>query len=120
MKRNSPVEVRVPFMLQPGYHTNSNTPSESYLIPLRLTWEPGLLEAGEIIYPKPQLEKYEFADKPLSVFSGTFEVTTKFRVPAAAMSGPGQLAGKLRYQACNDKVCLPPKTIEVKVPVVVQ
>ncbi|MGH9718619.1 MAG: protein-disulfide reductase DsbD domain-containing protein, partial [Bryobacteraceae bacterium] len=48
-----------------------------------------------------------------------FEVTTKFRVPATAMSGPGQIAGKLRYQACNDKVCLPPKTIDVKVPVVV-
>ena len=30
------------------------------------------------------------------------------------------MAGKLRYQACNNKACFPPKTVEVKLPVQVQ
>ena len=107
-------------LLQPGYHANSHTPSESYLIPLRLTWEPGPLEAVDVVYPKPQMEKYEFADKPLSVYTGNFEIVTKFKVGASAPDGPNLAVGKLRYQACTNNLCLPPKTVEVKLPVVIQ
>jgi hypothetical protein len=119
-KRGAAFEVKTPVLLKSGYHVNSNTPSESYLIPLRLTWEPGSLQATDVVFPKPHLEKYEFSPKPLSVFTGDFEVVTKFKVAADAESGPGMALGKLRYQACNFNSCLPPKTIEVKLPVIVQ
>jgi len=42
----------------------------NYLIPLRLQWEPGALAAVEVVFPKPEMQKYEFSEKPLSVFSG--------------------------------------------------
>jgi hypothetical protein len=38
-------------------------------------------------------------------------------VPASVPPGLVNVAGKLRYQACNDRMCLPPKTIDVTVPV---
>lgn len=119
-KRGGSFEAKVPFVLQPGYHTNSNTPSESYLIPLKLTWEKGVAEAVEVVYPKAHMEKYSFSEKPLSVFTGNFEVTTKFNTAANAPDGPNVISGKLRYQACNDNACLPPKTLDVKLPVVIQ
>ena len=62
-----------------------------------------------MVFPKPQMEKYEFSDKPLSVFTGDFDLTAKFKVPAAASQGPGIMLGKLRYQACNNNSCFPPK-----------
>jgi hypothetical protein len=34
--------------------------------------------------------------------------------------GPGAAVGQLKYQACNDKMCFQPKTIEVTVPYAVQ
>jgi cytochrome c biogenesis DsbD-like protein len=114
------LEVKIPVLLQPGYHVNSNTPSEAYLIPLRLTWERGPLQAAEVVFPKPHMEKYEFSPNPLSVFTGDFELVTKFKVAADAPNGPGMALGKLRYQACNHNSCLPPKTIEIRLPVVVQ
>ncbi len=106
--------------LQPGYHVNSNAPNEEYLIPMRLTWDSTAIETVSIHYPKPMLEKSDFSDKPISVFSGNFEILTKFRRAAKASPGPGFLTGKLRYQACNDKMCLPPKTLDVKVPLLVE
>jgi DsbC/DsbD-like thiol-disulfide interchange protein len=106
--------------LQPGYHVNSNAPNEEYLIPLRLTWDSTAVETVAVHYPKPALEKSDFSDKPLSVFNGNFEIVTKFRRSAKASPGPGFLNGKLRYQACNDKMCLPPKTLEVRVPLLVE
>jgi thiol:disulfide interchange protein DsbD len=120
IKRNESVSAKVHLQLRPGYHVNSNTPAESYLIPLKLTWKADPLEAGEVIYPKPSLEKYEFSEKPVSVFSGDFEIVTKFKAPASAPNGPAIVTGKLRYQACNDKMCLPPKTIDVPLTVEIQ
>lgn len=103
--------------LRSGYHVNSNTPADEYLIPLRLSWSSGPLQVEQVLYPKAQLEKYEFSPKSVSVFSGIFNVETRFRVPASAHPGLITVAGKLRYQACNNKECLPPKTIDVQLPV---
>jgi Disulphide bond corrector protein DsbC len=119
-KRGGAVEVKTRALLKSGYHVNSNTPSESYLIPLRLTWEPGPLEAAEVVFPKAHMEKYEFSPNPLSVFTGDFELVTKFKVAANASAGPAVVLGKLRYQACSNNACLPPRTIEIKLPVIVQ
>lgn len=105
------------FQLHSGYHVNSDTPSDRYLIPLRLSWSPGPLEATGVVYPKPVAEKFAFSEKPLSIFSGAFDVLTHFKAAATAMPGLNVITGKLTYQACNDRLCLAPKTIDVTLPV---
>ena len=42
-KRGATAQAKVKVSLQCGYHVNSNTPSDDYLIPLKLTWTPGPL-----------------------------------------------------------------------------
>jgi len=85
-----------------------------------LSWDAAPLAIDAIRYPTPRLEKYEFADQPLSVFTGDFDIVTTFRVPATAPSGPRKLAGKLRYQACDHRMCLPPRTLEFQLPIEVR
>ena len=116
-KIGSATEVKVSLELRTGYHCNSNKPSDEYLVPLRLTWAPGPLESPEVTYPAPRMEKYSFSPTPLSVYSGNFELMTKFKVAASAMPGQAMVTGKLRYQACNDRMCLQPKTIDVSIPI---
>jgi hypothetical protein len=116
-KVGATVDAKLQLQVLQGYHVQSNTPSDPYLIALKLTWNPGPLESPGVTYPKPQMEKYSFSDKPLSVFSGNFDVDTKFKVPSSAIPGPTAVTGKLRYQACNDNMCLPPKTVDVKLQV---
>jgi DsbC/DsbD-like thiol-disulfide interchange protein len=120
VKAGATAVVKVTATLSDGFHLNSHTPAESYLIPLSLKWTAGPVEAGEVVYPKPQLIKVPFSEKPLSVLTGKFELSTPFKVPAGTTAGPVTVTGKLRYQACNDKSCFPPKTIDVKVPVEVR
>jgi hypothetical protein len=115
------VQAKIPVTVMTGYHVNSNTPSEEYLIPLKLTWtSTGALEGGAVTYPKAGLEKYEFSDKPISVYTGNFELVANFKVAANAQAGPGVAAGKLKYQACSNKACYPPKTVDVSLPYQVQ
>jgi hypothetical protein len=117
IKAGAKAVSRIHVRLQAGYHTNSHTPSDEYLIPLRLTWDAAPLQVAAITYPKPHLEKYSFSEKPLSVLIGDFDIATEFQAPASAPRGNRTITGKLRYQACNDKLCLPPRTIEVRLPV---
>ena len=112
-KKGSVTVVAVRAVLPPGFHANSNTPTDAYLIPLKLTWTTGPLKADGITYPKSTLEKYTFSDKPLSVVTGEFTITTKFRIPSDAASGASAQNGTLRYQACNDRMCFAPKTLPV-------
>jgi DsbC/DsbD-like thiol-disulfide interchange protein len=118
-RRGASVQARIPVTIQTGFHVNSDKPSEEYLIPLRLTWTAtGALEPGAVSYPKPATA--QVGTQKLSVFTGSFDLVANFKVGATASAGPGAVAGKLRYQACNDRACFPPKTVEVTVPYQVQ
>ena len=111
------IDVPLDISIDPAFHVNSNAPSDPYLIPLRLTWSPGALENAAVSFPPPKTQKFGFSETPLSVFSGQFRILTKFTVAQNAPSGLGIVSGKLRYQACNDHECLPPKTIGIDLPV---
>ena len=115
--------VTIKASLPEGYHANSNKPTYSYLIPLTLKWTAGPLQLDSIAYPAGITERYGFqlpTDKPLSVVTGQFSITTKFKVPADAPSGPAAETGTLRYQACDNKACYPPKNVPVNVTVSVE
>jgi len=112
-----PVQVVLSVQVDPGFHVNSDKPADEYLIPLRLTWNSGPLEKPIISFPKPETAKLPFSAKPVSIFTGSFGIVTRFKVARDASPGPGMLAGKLHYQACDDRECLTPKTIDVTVPV---
>jgi hypothetical protein len=114
------VTVTVKAHLPAGYHANSNKPTESYLIPLTLTWEKGPLTMQKIDYPAGSMEKYSFSDKPLSVVTGDFSISTTFKVTPGTATGPAAQNGTLKYQACDDHACYPPKKVPVNVTVSVE
>lgn len=102
----------------PGFHVNSDKPKDEFLIPLKLTWLSGPLEAGNITYPKP--EDIKVGRDMLSVFTGSFEIQTQFKVREQAATGPAVITGRLRYQACNNQMCFRPSSIDVRVPVEIE
>jgi hypothetical protein len=105
-------------VVQPGFHVNSDKPKDEFIIPLKLTWTPGLLDAKSVEFPKA--EELKVGTQDLLVFTGTFAVKTQFRAPVGAPAGPATLIGKLRYQACSSDMCFRPSTVEVKLPVVIE
>lgn len=112
-KRGESIQLKTSLQLQSGYHLNSNKPEDPYLIPLRLTWDANTVETVSVTFPEAKHEKYAFSEKPLSVFTGDFTIVSTVKPKVAGFT---VLNGKLRYQACNHNACLPPKTIDIKVP----
>jgi Thiol:disulfide interchange protein DsbD, N-terminal len=118
VKRGSSVAETLHVRVLDGFHVNSDKPKDEYLIPLRLTWTAGPLEAKSIVYPKP--EQVKVGADQLNVFTGAFDVTTEFVAASSAPPGSVTITGKLRYQACNSDMCFRPATVEIKAPVVIE
>ena len=119
VKRGASGTAIVHVSVLPGYHVNSNKPKDEFLIPLQLTFpQAGPLKPGPTIYPTPQ--DVQVGQDKLSVFTGDFDLKTSFSAPAEAPTGTTNVIGKLHYQACNDRMCFRPLTVDVHVPVVIE
>lgn len=115
-KPGATVRVSLTATIDEGFHVNSDKPNDPYLIPLKLTWNPGALEKPSLTYPKPETAKLPFSQKPVTIYTGSFVIDTQFKVASNAKPGPSEITGKLRFQACNDRECLIPRTLDVTVP----
>jgi len=108
--------VELQFLVSPGFHINSNTPTAEYLIPTALRMDPPTdIVVGKITYPAGQEMSFAFApDEKLSVYSRAFVVSVSVRPLASVLPGKYELRGELKYQACDNAQCFPPKKLPVK------
>ncbi|HZM70116.1 MAG TPA: DUF255 domain-containing protein [Candidatus Cryosericum sp.] len=115
----APVEIQVE--IKSGWHINSSKPTLEYLIPTRVTLEDTAgARLESVAYPEGHLVKLQFADDRLSVYEGRALMTARLLVPRETPPGPLKVPTRLTYQACSDKACLPPETVEFTVPIQVE
>lgn len=105
------VELR--FRVLPGLHINSAAPKDETLIATRLRLESSAgvrVLATELPKGVPfHLGVGEGGD--LDTYRGEFRA----RVRLKAAKGTGELKGELRYQACDNASCFPPRSLPVDV-----
>ena len=111
-----PTEVDLRFKVKEGFHINSNQPKSELLIPTILKLDlPTDLAAGGITYPPGKDLSFPFdPTEKLNVYSDEFTIKTKLAAAHAAASGNFTVHGELKYQACSDNACFPPKNIPVQ------
>ena len=99
------------FRVSPGFHINSNKPNSELLIPtsLQLDLPTDVMVAG-VKYPAGAQVQFPFQEEKLSVYSGEFKVTPMVRAAQSLRPGLYRVHGNLKFQACNDRQCFPPKT----------
>jgi DsbC/DsbD-like thiol-disulfide interchange protein len=99
-----------------GFHVHSNRPLEKFLIPTQLQIEaPKGVRVGAVVYPRAVLRSLKFSKNKLAVYEGRATMRFNVTVPAAFGADSAELKARLRYQACNDELCFPPQTREVKI-----
>jgi hypothetical protein len=111
--KGSSVDLR--FRIGSGFHVNSNTPTQEYLIPTALKLNaPTDIVVGRITYPAGEEMAFAFApNEKLSVYSGAFTIGVIVRPLASVLPGKYEFRGKLKYQACDKAACYPPKELPV-------
>jgi hypothetical protein len=111
-----PSPVNLHFRITPGLHINSHTPGDDYLIPTTFSIPDGAgVHLEKAAYPSgADLTLPADPKTKLSVYTGEFVIQARI----VSKSGNHLVEAKLRYQACNQSQCLPPKTIPVAIDVI--
>ena len=113
-------EALVTVDLTAGWHVNANPPSPDYMIPTAVTLAGAAgVTPGRVTYPAGEPVKLAFDENPLSVYSGRFTVKVALAAARTAVNGTHALAGRLRFQSCNDEVCLAPASVPFTIEVTV-
>lgn len=98
--------ARATLEIAPGYHVNAHVPRQAFLVPTDVALVGGSF--GPPVYPEPVERRFSFAgDEALLVYDGTVRVVAESDRPP-----DGPVVARLRYQACDEERCLPPRTIE--------
>ena len=109
---NQPATVQLHFRVDSGFHINSHTPKSEILIPTRLIVDNMTgAEVTSVDFPKGT--EYSFSFEPgtkLDVYTGDLTLTAHLK----AKPGSYVLKGGLRYQACDNAACYPPKVLPVE------
>lgn len=105
-------EVRLTATMQPGWHLYSqNQPGDALAQPTSFTFNSNpLLTLDGKVKELGKLEKFrdEKLDVSANQYSGKVDFVQVVKVRGAAKTN---VTGKLEFQTCDDKKCLPPKTV---------
>jgi thioredoxin:protein disulfide reductase len=101
--------VTIELTIPSPYHINSNQPLQDYLIPTEVEFEPQPhVIFGRAIFPPAPVKNLKVSDSPMAVFEGTVNITVQITPDMTLAGNEITINGKVRSQACDDRVCLPP------------
>jgi hypothetical protein len=101
-----PAQLVVRLGIDEGWHVNANPASLPFLIATAVE-----VRGAEAVirYPEGRRLRSEFAPEEILVYEGTIEIPMILESAAS----PARVA--LRYQACDERICLPPARTELAV-----
>ena len=111
-------EITIVATITNGWHLYSQIqPSDAIAIPtsIKINNNPLVIKDGKI-KEIGKLEKYK--DKELGISANQYSNTVSF-VQKVKLKGKVKtnVSGSIEFQTCDDKKCLPPKTVTFNVPV---
>jgi hypothetical protein len=112
--RGKEFQIAVVMKIRDGFHVNARKKSAEYLIATDLKTDGAAgFKIGDVTYPEGELRTFTFSKTPLNVYEKTIVLKMAVTAQPDAPTGAQHIPLKLRYQACNNEVCLPPVTLPV-------
>ena len=121
VKAGAKVNLKLVATIQSGWHLYSLKPIPDGPIATRIWIAEGqpFSLASAVQAPTPTTMQ----DPSLNIEVEFYEGETPFTLPvkiSPGVTGAQTLTVSASYQSCNDKLCLPPKTVKVQVPLTIQ
>ena len=111
--KGKPARGAVTVSIPAGLHMNSNRPSSQYAIPTTVKLTVVGARVSAVRYPRGANRKFEFSENPINVYEGTVKFPFTVTVPAKFTGDTVRVRATVKYQACTNEVCYPPKTKEI-------
>jgi thiol:disulfide interchange protein DsbD len=113
-QRGRSVQAAVVLDIPHGFHVNANRAAKFSIPTVVKIDAPKGLRVSAVSYPRAVVRRLGFSKDPLSLYEGRAVMRFNVAVPANYQTGLTELRAKVTYQSCNDEVCFPPTTREVK------
>ncbi|MBD3179784.1 MAG: thioredoxin fold domain-containing protein [Candidatus Latescibacteria bacterium] len=112
----SRVHLAVRATIAEGWHINSTSPPDQFMIPTILKVSvPQGVKVEKILYPEPEKKSLELSDSPLPLYHGTVIFGAVLRISEDLEAFTEVLTATLEYQGCNDHSCLQPAASSARV-----
>ena len=113
--QGKPAIVPLTFRVASHYHINSNQPKSEFLIPTALKVEATTdIVIGKTTYPAGEDMSFPFdPDEKLNVYTGDFKIDVQVRPLHTVQPGKYVVRATLKYQACDNAACYPPKQLPI-------
>ncbi|HRH43599.1 MAG TPA: cytochrome c biogenesis protein CcdA [Pyrinomonadaceae bacterium] len=102
-----------------GWHMYSVTQGAGGPVPTRISIDGGPFKMNGVSGPRPKVQMDPNFGINTETYEGSATFTIPFTVAADTAEGAQTLNVNVRYQLCNDTMCLPPKTVKVSAPVTI-
>jgi thiol:disulfide interchange protein DsbD len=121
VKAGARFNVKLLAEVQDGWHFYSLKPMAEGPIPTRIWIAEGqpFSLAGAVQSPDPQVMQDPSFGMEVELYEGEAVFTLPVRVAPGVPPGAQKLAVSASYQSCNNKLCLPPKTVKVELPIAI-
>ena len=113
--RGSAVNGTIVMSIPGGLHVNSNRPASEYAIPTTVRLTGSGVKLSGVRYPRGRNRKFQFSESPINVYEGRVSFPFTVTIPRNFRGKTVRVRAVVRYQACNDEVCFPPKNKEVTI-----
>jgi thiol:disulfide interchange protein DsbD len=121
VKAGARFTVKLVAQIQEGWHLYSMKEAADGPIATRIWLGRGqaFQLAGPIKAAEPQVIQDPNFNMEVELYEGEADFTLPVRTARGAPAGVHNLVVNASYQSCNDKICLPPKTVRVEAAVTV-
>jgi DsbC/DsbD-like thiol-disulfide interchange protein len=111
--RGSSARGSIVLSIPGGLHVNSSRPASEYAIPTSVRLSGTGARVSGPTYPRGVNRKFQFSENLINVYEGTVRFPFTVTVPRGFKGDTVRVRAVVRYQACTDEVCYPPRSKEV-------
>ena len=116
VKAGENIAVKLVATIEPGWHLYSLDQPSGGPVATEISLDTGSpFEMGIVTGPKPHVLFDSNFDMQVGFYVEKAEFHLPVKVEPKAAGGRQTLVVAARYQSCNDKLCLPPKTVKLEV-----
>jgi len=111
--RGSSARGSVVLSIPGGLHVNSSRPASEYAIPTTVRLSGSGVKVSGPTFPRGVNRKFQFSENVINVYEGTVRFPFTVNVPSGFKGDTVRVRAVVKYQACTDEVCYPPRSKDV-------
>ena len=107
------IKAKIRVSIKGNYHINSYKTDDPTLITTSVNLESPDFKLSGVSYPRDELYKFDFSETEVRVYSGNITIRCSITPKKDLSPGEYTIPLQLYYQACDNRMCYPPKTVDI-------